>query len=49
MSLRALTFIEDYITNEVLPHYANTHTSTSVTARQTTVFRNGARYQIYLY
>lgn len=40
---RALTFIEDYIRDEVLPFYANTHTETSLTGAQTTAFREEAR------
>ncbi|MCB9677487.1 MAG: aminotransferase class V-fold PLP-dependent enzyme [Alphaproteobacteria bacterium] len=40
---RSLTFIEDYIRNEVLPLYANTHTETSGTGLQTTRFREDAR------
>eukprot|EP00742_Colponemidia_sp_Colp-10_P004426 GILJ01004726.1.p1 GENE.GILJ01004726.1~~GILJ01004726.1.p1 ORF type:complete len:1056 (+),score=133.62 GILJ01004726.1:84-3251(+) len=40
---RALNFIEDYIRQEVLPVYANTHTTTSWAARQTTCFRHEAR------
>ncbi|WGL16933.1 aminotransferase class V-fold PLP-dependent enzyme [Microbulbifer bruguierae] len=40
---RALTFIEDAIRNRVLPWYANTHTETSATGRQTTAFREQAR------
>ena len=40
---RALGFIEDYIRNEVLPAYANTHTTTSVTGLQSTLFRHEAR------
>lgn len=40
---RSLTFIEDFIRNEVLPLYANTHTETSGTGRQTTRFRDDAR------
>ncbi|KAF6030956.1 hypothetical protein EB796_010737 [Bugula neritina] len=39
---RALKFIEDYIRDEVLPAYANTHTTTSVTGLQT-LFRHEAR------
>ena len=39
---RALSFIEDFIREEVLPLYANTHTTTSVTGRQTTMFRHEA-------
>ena len=40
---RSLTFIEDFIRHEVLPLYANTHTETSGTGRQTTRFRDDAR------
>jgi selenocysteine lyase/cysteine desulfurase len=40
---RSLTFIEDFIRAEVLPLYANTHTETSGTGRQTTRFREDAR------
>ncbi|WP_406827805.1 aminotransferase class V-fold PLP-dependent enzyme [Microbulbifer sp. ARAS458-1] len=40
---RALQFIEDAIRNQVLPWYANTHTETSATGRQTTAFREQAR------
>ncbi|XP_065058950.1 probable cysteine desulfurase isoform X2 [Rhopilema esculentum] len=40
---RALHFIEEYIFKEVLPHYGNTHTTTSVTSLQTTQFREQAR------
>ena len=40
---RSLSFIEDFIRNEVLPLYANTHTETSGTGRQTTQFREDAR------
>jgi selenocysteine lyase/cysteine desulfurase len=43
---RALTFIEDYIRDEVLPWYANTHTETSFTGAQTTALREQARQQI---
>ena len=45
MSLhRSLKFIEEYITREVLPSYGNTHTTTSFTSRQSTHFREEARY-----
>ncbi|KAL8616796.1 hypothetical protein ACOMHN_017833 [Nucella lapillus] len=44
---KPLTFIEEYISKEVLPTYANTHTTTSTTARQTTAFRNEARAVIH--
>jgi selenocysteine lyase/cysteine desulfurase len=40
---RSLGFIEDYIRDEVMPLYANTHTETSGTGRQTTSFREEAR------
>ena len=40
---RALSFIEDYIRDVVLPLYANTHTESSSTGRQTTRFREDAR------
>lgn len=40
---RAVTFIEDFIRNEVLPNYANTHTESSGTGLQTTTFREDAR------
>ncbi|EDO49825.1 predicted protein, partial [Nematostella vectensis] len=38
-----LRFIEDYIRKEVLPHYGNTHTTTTVTSLQTTLYRHEAR------
>ncbi|XP_078684958.1 uncharacterized protein LOC144918266 [Branchiostoma floridae x Branchiostoma belcheri] len=40
---RSLTFIEDYIRDQVLPVYGNTHTTTSVTSLQTTLYRHEAR------
>jgi selenocysteine lyase/cysteine desulfurase len=40
---RALTFIEDFIRESVLPLYANTHTESSGTGLQTTRFRQEAR------
>ncbi len=40
---RALSFIEDHVREVVLPLYANTHTETSGTGRQTTRFREDAR------
>ncbi len=40
---RSLGFIEDFIREEVLPLYANTHTETSSTGLQTTRFREDAR------
>lgn len=44
---RALDFIEDYIRDQVLPLYANTHTETSGTGLQTTRFREEAREIIH--
>ena len=43
---RALTFIEDFIRDEVLPSYANTHTESSGTGLQTTRLREDARQEI---
>ena len=40
---RALEFIEDYIRDQVLPGYANTHTESSGTGLQTTRLREEAR------
>jgi selenocysteine lyase/cysteine desulfurase len=40
---RSLAFIEDHLRSVVLPLYANTHTETSGTGRQTTRFREDAR------
>jgi selenocysteine lyase/cysteine desulfurase len=40
---RALSFIEDFIREVVLPLYANTHTESSGTGLQTTRFREQAR------
>jgi selenocysteine lyase/cysteine desulfurase len=40
---RALSFIEDFIRERVLPAYANTHTESSGTGLQTTVLREDAR------
>jgi selenocysteine lyase/cysteine desulfurase len=44
---RALTFIEDFIRDEVLPMYANTHTEASTTGLQTTRLREDARRLIH--
>src|SRR6201995_4637104 len=44
---RALTFIEDYIRDRVLPLYANTHTEASATGRHTTALREDARRVIH--
>ncbi|MCF8475120.1 MAG: aminotransferase class V-fold PLP-dependent enzyme [Emcibacter sp.] len=40
---RSLTFIENYLRENILPFYANTHSVGSVTGRQTTAFREEAR------
>ncbi len=40
---RSLSFIEDHLRDVVLPLYANTHTESSGTGRQTTRFREDAR------
>jgi len=40
---RSLSFVEDFIRTQVMPLYANTHTETSGTGRQTTSFREEAR------
>ncbi len=44
---RALSFIEDFIREEVLPRYANTHTESSGTGLQTTRLREEARSIIH--
>jgi selenocysteine lyase/cysteine desulfurase len=44
---RALTFIEDYIRDRVLPLYANTHTEASATGLRTTSLREEARRTIH--
>lgn len=43
---RALSFIEDYVRDVVLPAYANTHTESSGTGLQTTRLREEARQVI---
>ncbi|GAB3248750.1 aminotransferase class V-fold PLP-dependent enzyme [Alteromonas gracilis] len=40
---RSLSFIEDFVREEVLPRYANTHTEASGTGLQTTRLREDAR------
>src|SRR6187397_2437730 len=40
---RALSFIEDYIRERVLPLYGNTHTEASATGLHTTALREDAR------
>ncbi len=44
---RALRFVEEFITAEVLPRYANTHTESSGTGLQTTRLREDARGVIH--
>ncbi len=44
---RSLSFIENFIRDEVMPLYANTHTEASGTGRQTTQFRDDARQIIH--
>ncbi|MCW2795279.1 aminotransferase class V-fold PLP-dependent enzyme, partial [Nocardioides sp.] len=44
---RALGFIEDFIRDQVLPSYANTHTESSGTGLQTTRLREDARAIIH--
>lgn len=43
---RSLSIIEDFIRDQVMPFYANTHTETSYTGAQTTAFREEARQEI---
>lgn len=45
---RPLKSIEDFIATEVLPVYANTHSGTSYCSRQTTDYREEARYEVYI-
>jgi selenocysteine lyase/cysteine desulfurase/CRP-like cAMP-binding protein len=40
---RCLRFVEDFMRQEVMPLYANTHTESSASGRQTTRFREEAR------
>ena len=40
---KAVKFIEDYISSEVLPIYSNTHTESSYVGIQTSCFREEAR------
>ncbi len=44
---RALSFIEDFVREQVLPSYANTHTESSGTGLQTTRLREEARAIIH--
>ena len=43
---KSLRFIEDYITDQILPMYANTHTLQSGTGKQTNNAREEARHII---
>ncbi|CAJ0598509.1 unnamed protein product [Cylicocyclus nassatus] len=45
-SARAIRPIEDYIVDNVLPLYGNTHSSVTVTSEQTTLFVHEARQEI---
>ncbi|MEH6443641.1 MAG: aminotransferase class V-fold PLP-dependent enzyme [Oceanospirillaceae bacterium] len=44
---RSLTFIEEAISQHVLPFYANTHSETSYTGKQSTQYREQARAAIH--
>jgi selenocysteine lyase/cysteine desulfurase len=44
---RSLTFIEDFIRDAVLPTYANTHSESSSSGRQTTALREDARAMVH--
>ena len=44
---RSLSFLEDFVREEVLPRYANTHTESSGTGLQTTRLREDARRIIH--
>ncbi len=44
---RSLDFIEDFIRDEVMPYYANTHTESSATGRQIGAYREDARRIIH--
>ncbi len=44
---RSLSFIEDFLRNEVMPFYANTHTESSGTGAQTSRLRSDARAIIH--
>jgi len=46
---RALRCVEDYMQTDVLPMYANTHSSSSKTAMQTSCFRHEAREIVQLH
>ena len=42
-SAKSLIFIENFLMTEVLPYYGNTHTTTSITSLQTTLYRHEAK------
>ena len=44
---KSLSCIENFISQEVLPLYANTHTTTTVTSLQTTLYRFGQQIGKY--
>src|SRR3954470_23463032 len=44
---RSLGFVEDFIRDQVLPTYGNTHTEASATGRRTTALREKARRVIH--
>jgi selenocysteine lyase/cysteine desulfurase len=44
---RALSFVEDFVREQVLPTYGNTHTEASATGRRTTALREEARAVIH--
>lgn len=44
---RPLDFLEDFIHQHVMPHYANTHTESSGTGLQTSLLRQDARHLIH--
>ena len=46
-SSRSLSFIEDFIRDQVLPMYGNTHSEASETGRRTTLLREEARRVIH--
>lgn len=41
---RPLRFIEKFLADNVYPFYANTHTTTTITSKQTTRFRHESRW-----
>ena len=45
-SSRALSSIEMYIKDHILPSYGNTHTTTTVTSLQSSMFQQEARFEL---